>query len=214
MHEITLRLRKHYFPLSALVLLTGLIFYMNRGNRDIIAFITQASGYTSLILLSVSLIIGPIRLLLKKINPVSTYLRRDISILGGTLAIIHSVAGLFVHLRGKTWLYFLEKTEDGYHIRHDNFGLANYTGLISAMIILVMLITSNDYFLKKLAPAKWKNIQRSSYLMFILIIIHCYYYTIGKENPGLIYLFYLPLFTIILIFQMIGVKIKMAERNI
>jgi len=213
MDKIILRLKKHYFPLLALVLLAGLIFYFNRGNRNFIAFITQASGYISIIILSISLIIGSISLLLKNINPVSTYLRRDISIIGGTLAIIHSVAGLFVHLRGKTWLYFLNKTEDGYHVRLDNFGLANYTGLLSALIIILLLITSNDYLLKKLHPSRWKNIQRSSYIMFILIIIHCYYYIIGKEDQNLIYLLYLPLFVIILIFQMIGIWSRRALDN-
>jgi sulfoxide reductase heme-binding subunit YedZ len=212
MHDIILRLKKHYFPLLSLVILAGLFFYFNRGNRNIIVFITQASGYISIILLSISLIIGSISLLSKNINPVSTYLRRDISIIGGTLAIIHSVAGLFIHLRGKTWLYFLNKTEDDYHVRLDNFGLANYTGLISALIIILLLITSNDYLLKKLNPTRWKNIQRSSYIMFILIIIHCYYYRIGREDPVLIYSFYLPLLAIIFIFQMIGVWLKVIKK--
>ncbi len=116
MDEIILRLKKHYFPLLTLVFFAVLFFYFNRGNRNIITFITQASGYISIIILSISLIIGSISLLFKNINPVSTYLRRDISIIGGSLAIIHSIAGLFVHLRGKTWLYFLNKTEDGYHL--------------------------------------------------------------------------------------------------
>lgn len=214
MDEIILRLKKHYFPLLTLVFFVGLFFYFNRGNRNIITFITQASGYISIIILSISLIIGSISMLFKNINPVSTYLRRDISIIGGTLAIIHSIAGLFVHLRGKTWLYFLNKTEDGYHVRLDNFGLANYTGLISALIIILLLLTSNDYLLKKLNPTRWKNIQRSSYLMFILIIIHCYYYRIGREDPNLIYLFYLPLFAIILIFQMIGVWLKVTKNSL
>lgn len=214
MDEIILRLKKHYFPLLTLVFFAVLFFYFNRGNRNIITFITQASGYISIIILSISLIIGSISLLFKKINPVSTYLRRDISIIGGTLAIIHSIAGLFVHLRGKTWLYFLNKTEDGYQVRLDNFGLANYTGLISAAIIILLLITSNDYILKKLKPTRWKNIQRSSYIMIILIIIHCYYYRIGREDPILIYSFYLPLLSIILVFQMIGVWLKVTKKSL
>jgi len=202
------RLKKHYFPLIYLVFLAILIFYFKWTNRNAITFITQATGYISIIILSISLIIGSVNLLLKHKNPISTYLRRDISIIGGTLAVIHSITGLFVHLRGKTWLYFLNKTDHGYSIRLDNFGLANYTGLISALIIILLIIISNDYLLKKLNPAKWKNIQRLSYLMFILIIIHCYYYRIGKENLNLIFWFYIPLFTIVLTFQIIGVWLK------
>lgn len=205
------RLKKHYLPLLSLVLIAGVIFYFEWTNRDAITFITQATGYISIIILSISLIIGSVNLLLKHKNPISTYLRRDISIIGGALAVIHSITGLFVHLRGKTWLYFLNKTDHGYSIRLDNFGLANYTGLISALIIILLIIISNDYLLKKLNPTKWKNIQRLSYLMFILIIIHCYYYRIGKENLNLIFWFYIPLFTIVLTFQIIGVWLKLTR---
>jgi sulfoxide reductase heme-binding subunit YedZ len=95
-------------------------------------------------------------------------------------------------------------TDHRYSIRLDNFGLANYSGLISALIIILLLLTSNDYFLKKLNQTNWKNIQRFSYLMFILGIIHCILYRIVKENLSFIYSFYLPLFTIVLTFQLTG----------
>src|SRR5450631_4205630 len=117
------RLKKHYIPLISLTIIAGLIFYIYRGKRDIITFIAQSTGYISLLILAILLIIGPINLLLKYKNPISTYLRRDIGILGGSLAVIHSITGLFVHLRGKMWLYFLN---DAKHVRLDNFGLANY----------------------------------------------------------------------------------------
>jgi methionine sulfoxide reductase heme-binding subunit len=213
MNEFVLRFKRHYLPLLFLTFVAAIFFYICRGNRNTITFITQATGYISLIILSASLIIGSINLLMKIKNPVSTYFRRDISIVGGTLAILHSVTGLFVHLRGKTWLYFMNESENGYSIRLDNFGLANYSGLLSALIILFLLIISNDYFLKKLSPSNWKNLQRLSYIMYILIIIHCYYYRIGKENLSLFYLFYIPLVLIILTLQVIGIRLKKSEQT-
>jgi len=203
------RLKKHYIPLISLIIIAGLIFYIYRGKRDAITFITQTSGYISLLILTVSLIIGSLNLLLKYKNPISTYLRRDIGISGGILAVVHSITGLFVHLRGKMWLYFLN---DEKHVRIDNFGLANYTGLISALIIILLLITSNDYFLKKLNPQKWKNVQRLSYLMFILIAMHCYFYRIGKDNLNIFFWFYIPLFTTVLILQIFGVYQNLSSR--
>ena len=213
MNDTITRLKKHYLPLLSLVLIACVIFYIGWTNRDTITFITQATGYISIIILSISLIIGTVNILLKIKNPISTYLRRDISIIGGILAVIHSIAGLFVHLRGNNWQYFMNKTEYGYSIRTDNFGLANYTGLISALIIVLLLITSNDYLLKKLNSTNWKNIQRLSYLMFILAIIHCFYYRIVKEHLNLIYSFYIPLFIIVLTFQMIGMRLKLTKQK-
>jgi sulfoxide reductase heme-binding subunit YedZ len=204
------RLRKHYIPIATLVIISGLTFFIYRGKRDAITFITQTSGYISLVILAVSLIIGSLNLLLKYINPISTYLRRDIGISGGILAVVHSITGLFVHLRGKMWLYFLN---DAKHVRLDNFGLANYAGLISALIIILLLITSNDYLLKMLNPQKWKNVQRLSYLMFILIAIHCFFYRIGKDNLNMFFWFYIPLFTTVLILQIVGVYLNLSFRS-
>jgi methionine sulfoxide reductase heme-binding subunit len=213
MAEIILRLKKYYLPLLSLVFIAGIILRFTWNNRDAITFITQATGFISIIILTISLIIGSLNLILKYKNPISTYLRRDISIVGGVLAVIHSITGLFVHLRGKNWQYFFTKSDQGYAIRLDNFGLANYSGLISTLIIILLLIISNDYSLKKLNPVRWKNIQRLSYLMFILVLVHCYFYRIGKQNLSLFYSFYIPLILVVLTFQMVGVKIKLTQKN-
>src|SRR5665648_9697 len=211
MHNLIKRLKIHYLPLLSVILFASLIFHHNWPNRDMITFITGASGYISLILITFSLIIGSVNLVFNRNNPVSTYFRRDIGITGGILAVIHSVAGLFVHLRGSNWKYFLNKTEFGYSVRLDDFGLANYTGLISALIIIVLLMTSNDFSFRKLNPSTWKNIQRFSYLAFIFALIHSIYYKIVQTNLDLIWYLYLPLFIFVLLFQMIGIRMKLRK---
>jgi sulfoxide reductase heme-binding subunit YedZ len=194
-----------------IVLIASLIFHHNWPKRDTITFVTDASGYISIVLITISLLIGPFNLLLKRINPVSTYFRRDIGITGGVLAVIHSVAGLFVHLRGSIWKYFLNKTESGYSIRLDDFGLANYTGLISGLIIIALLLTSNDFSFRKLHPSLWKNIQRFTYLAFILAIIHSVYYKVIQTNLNLVWYFYLPLVFMVILFQIAGIRMKLRK---
>lgn len=211
MNNLKERLKIHYLPLLSIVLIASLIFHHNWPKRDTITFITGATGYISLILITFSLLIGPFNLLFKRINPISTYFRRDIGITGGVLAVIHSVAGLFVHLRGSNWKYFLNKTEAGYSIRLDDFGLANYTGLVSGLIIIVLLITSNDFSFKRLSPTIWKNIQRFSYLAFIFAIIHSIYYKIVQTNLSLIWYLYLPLLIFVILFQLIGIRMKLRK---
>ena len=208
MNNLIARFKIHYLPLLSIVLIGCLIFNKNWPKRDAITVITDASGYISIILITFSLLIGPFNLLFKRINPVSTYFRRDIGITGGVLAVIHSVAGLFVHLRGSNWKYFLNETELGFSVRLDDFGLANYTGLISALIIIVLLITSNDFSFRKLNPFVWKNIQRIAYLAFLFAIIHSVYYKIVQTNLDLIWYLYLPLILVVFIFQMVGIMLK------
>lgn len=174
----------------------------------------MSTGYISLFLLAASLMIGPINLLLKRDNPPSSYFRRDLGIYGGLLAVVHSVTGLFVHMSRNMLTYFLNKTDHGYTIKLDNFGLANYTGVIAAFLIIVLIITSNDYSIKKLNPTNWKNIQRITYLMFAIVLIHSVYYRMVANDLNRVYYLYLPLMGLILIFQFIGIGLKIQNKKI
>jgi sulfoxide reductase heme-binding subunit YedZ len=161
--------------------------------------------------LAVSLLLGPLNLILRRKNPISTYIRRDIGIFGGVLGMIHSVVGLFMHFTGKPWLYFLEEVGDGLIIRIGNFGLANYTGLFGALILILLLIISNDYSLGKLKAVKWKNLQRSTYPMFLLVIAHSIFYRLNANKEDLIIFLYLPMFFMVLTFQLIGIWLKTSR---
>jgi sulfoxide reductase heme-binding subunit YedZ len=211
MNNLIERLKIHYLPLLSIVLIASFVFNHYWPKMDLITLITNASGYISIILITFSLLIGPFNLIFKRINPVSTYFRRDIGITGGIMAVIHSMAGLFVHFRGQNWQYFLTKTVSGHSIRLDDFGLANYTGLISALIIVVLLLTSNDFSFRKLNPAMWKNIQRLAYLAFIFAIIHSVYYKVIQTNLNLVWFLYLPILLMVFLFQMVGIRMKLRK---
>jgi sulfoxide reductase heme-binding subunit YedZ len=202
------RLVRHYLILIILVISASCIFYFNKGQRDTITFIAWSSGIISFVLLAASLIFGPLNLLFKRINRVSTYIRRDLGITAGFLALLHSVTGLFVHLRGKAWMYFLNKSETGFSIRLDDFGMANWTGLVAAILVLVLLLTSNDAMLRMMTPGIWKNIQRLSYLMFLLVVVHIYFYYEGNKNKDLIHFFYIPVILIVMAMQGAGMLIR------
>lgn len=211
MNIIKSRFSKHYFPLISVTILVGIILHNVWPKKDFITLITDVSGYIAIVLLSISLIIGAINVVMKRKNPVSSYFRRDIGISGGILAVIHSTTGLFVHMRGNMWQYFSVQTSTGYKIRLDDFGIANYTGLLSALLVVALIVTSNDYFILKLRATKWKNFQRLSYLMFILAIIHVVYYRLN--NPGLVYSFYLPMVACVLALQISGFTIRIKNKN-
>ena len=207
------RLKIHYLPLLIIVMIAGVIFHHNWPNRDTLTFVADTSGYISLILISFSLLVGPFHLLFHRKNQISTYFKRDIGITGGILAVLHSVTGLFVHLRGNSWMYFLNKTDHGYSIRLDDFGKANYIGLISCLLIILLLMTSNDYSIRKLDRIDWKSIQRFSYLAFLLAIIHCVYYKIVQINLIFIWSLYVLMTLTIILFQTAGIRIKFRSRS-
>ena len=212
-HSIAIRFKAHYCPMLVVGIIFCLLFYVLwRPALPIIPFITLTSGYLSIFLLAVSLLLGPLNLMLKLKNPISTYIRRDIGIFDGILGVVHSVVGLFMHFTGRPWLYFVEEVGESFAIRLGNFGLANYTGLFGALILILLLIISNDYFLGKLKAVKWKNLQRSTYPMFVLVIAHSVFYRLNADKEDLIMCLYLPLFLVVLVFQLVGIRLKMKGR--
>ncbi len=214
MNTLKNRFKIHFLSMTVISLISTFIFYELWDTKSVIPFITYASGYIGVFLLAFSLLLGPLNIMLKRRNPLSTYLRRDMGIFGGILALVHSVIGLFMHFTGKPWLYFVEEAGQGYAIRFGVFGMANYTGLLGALIIILLLAISNDYSLRKMKAAKWKNLQRSTYLMFVLAILHSIFYRINADKEELIMYLYLPLFIVVLIFQMTGVILKMRKAQV
>jgi sulfoxide reductase heme-binding subunit YedZ len=103
----------------------------------------MATAYAGLIFLAVSLWIGPWNVLRRRPNPVSFDLRRDIGIWTGILAILHTVIGLTVHLRGRMWMYFF-KSLHPLKPQNTQFGFANLVGLGAALLFLMLVLISND----------------------------------------------------------------------
>jgi len=161
--------------------------YLTRDYKDILSRASFATAYPAMVLLAATLLVGPWNWIWKKPNPVSSDLRRDLGIWAGALALIHTAIGQCVHLRGRPWLYYIYGPEEHHHalpFRHDTFGFANYTGLISAVLLIALLATSNDYFLSTLGMRGWKKLQRWNYAVFSLAGAHALLYQLGIEKQN------------------------------
>src|SRR5665213_252236 len=101
------RMVTHHLLLMAAVAVSVFALYVTRPYRDPITRSSFATGYPALLLLVITLWIGPWNLLRGNRTPVSSDLRRDIGIWAGIMGIIHTIVGLDVHLRGRPWLYFI-----------------------------------------------------------------------------------------------------------
>ncbi|HRI80770.1 MAG TPA: ferric reductase-like transmembrane domain-containing protein [Cyclobacteriaceae bacterium] len=174
----------------------------------------MATGYTSIILLGITLIIGPLNVIKRNHNPVSTDLRRDIGIWCGVIGLVHVVVGIQVHM-GNIWLYFVKAVEgnDKYALRSDLFGTANYTGLLAATILLLLLVLSNDLSLRILKPGRWKNLQRWSYAGFILILAHSVIYQVIEKRASWIIFLFAVITIIPITLQSIGLRKSFMNRK-
>ena len=144
------------------------------------ARITTATGYVALGLLAFTLLIGPANLLLRRRNPVSNYLRRDVGAWTAMVSVVHVIVGLQVHgppppaaLGERILRYFFGP--DGSPLTN-SFGLGNWTGLAATVIVVGLLAISSDFALRKLKVWPWKWLQRLSYALFALVIAHAIFY--------------------------------------
>lgn len=146
--------------------------------RRLVSTLTTATGYIALALLGLTLLIGPANLLLRRRNPVSNYLTRDVGIWAAIVSVIHVIAGFFVHgppaaLGERIRYYFL--APDGGPLTN-TFGWANWTGLAATVIVVGLLAISSNFALRKLKARRWKNLQRLNYALFALVIAHAILY--------------------------------------
>ena len=174
---------------------------------------SMATGYVSIILLALTLLIGPFNVYTRRLNPISSDLRRDIGIWCGFVGLAHVVIGIQVHM-GNIWLYFFKSVEGGnaFNLRTDLFGAANYIGLIGTILLIILLMLSNDLSLRLLKPSRWKMIQRWNYFLFAAVLIHGIMYEIIENRILSIVIVFGTIMLLPIVGQLIGFRVKQQER--
>jgi sulfoxide reductase heme-binding subunit YedZ len=135
-----------------------------------------ATAYVALGLFIITVAFGPYAALRGRRYPVSTDIRRDFGIWSALVAMVHVVVGLQVHLRGKMWEYFVRPVKGVVLPRIDPFGAANYTGLGAALILVVLLATSNDASLRRLGAGPWRSLHALVAWCLVLTLLHAVTY--------------------------------------
>jgi sulfoxide reductase heme-binding subunit YedZ len=180
------RLIRHHLPIGGATIAWGCYLYVTRSSFDVLTRLSFSSAYPALALLAATLTIGPMTLLAGNRIATSIDFRRDVGIWAGIAGLFHTAVGQCVHLRGRPWLYYIYdnwQQKQLFPVRHDLFGLANYTGLAAALILFALLVTSNDASLRTLGMANWKRLQRWNYAVFGLAAVHTTTYQVGIESP-------------------------------
>jgi DMSO/TMAO reductase YedYZ heme-binding membrane subunit len=145
--------------------------------------LTIGFGYTSILLIAASLIIGPVKLLWQRRNPVNIDLRRDVGIWSAITGCLHVLFGLQLHKNGQLLLYFLEPTPRGYRLIRNLFGLSNDLGAVATILLVALLVISNDLSLRRLKGKRWKLLQRGNYLLAAFALAHTFgYQTVSRRE--------------------------------
>ena len=136
--------------------------------------LASPTGDVALVLLAVTLLIGPANLLFRRRNPVNSYLRRDVGMWTGIFSIVHVIIGFQGHSGGAFGFvdFFVA---DGKPLTN-GFGLGNWTGLAATVIVVGLLVVSTDRYLRELKAGPWKGLQRLNYTLFALVVLHAVFY--------------------------------------
>lgn len=166
------RVRRQLAILAGSVLAGGtLVMVLTGGLRERLSL---ASAYVALTLLAITLSLGPMNVLRGRPNPVSFDRRRDFGIWSALFGLLHTAIGLTVHLQGRMLEYFLPTPDSPQFLglRADPFGAANYAGLAAVLLLVLLTAISNDRALRSLGTHRWRALQRWSYPLLALTIMH------------------------------------------
>jgi sulfoxide reductase heme-binding subunit YedZ len=166
--------------------------------------LTVGLGYFALLLTAVTLLIGPLKLFRQRRNPVNIDLRRDIGIWAGITGCLHVVFGFQQHMGGNIVNYFFSRNRFGLTPMFDLFGVSNYLGAVATLILVLLLVLSNDISLRKLQGKFWKFLQRFNYLLIILVVLHTFGYQIVVKRESILVVFTIGITITVLIAQAVG----------
>ncbi len=204
------RVKRHFLLFVFSITLTFIIF-MSIDVPSTKYLFSMGTAYTGLVLIAATLLVGPLNLILKKPNPVSSYLRRDIGIWAAIVSLIHMFIGLEMHFGGKYIKYFFKETDTGLTPLINAFGLANYTGLIVGILCVVLLFMSNNASIKKYGVKMWKKLQQYNYVLFVLVIGHGFIYQLIEKRALHYMLIVGVIFVVVLAIQWKGFKLYGAR---
>ena len=145
--------------------------------------------------------------------------RRDVGIWAGALGLVHVAIGLFIHvprdsLRNVIYNFVVPpRIESSGLIRLGHFGIANHVGLLATILVILLLAISNDAATRKLGPRRWKFWQRSTYVVFGLLVIHSVLYQLVEHRPPA----FVAAFVLVILFataaQLIGSRLYARYRG-
>lgn len=180
------------------------IAFLLKPDARLIQLLALGFGYISLILIFITLLIGPWTILRQRRKPLNTNLRRDVGIWAAISGILHVVFGFQVHMKGKILLYFLKPDGEGYKPLLNLFGVSNYIGAIGTLILVLLLSLSNDFSLRWLKGRRWKFLQRFNYLLFVLALTHTLGYQIVAKRESIMMFIVIGLTILVLAIQNLG----------
>ena len=133
--------------------------------------IIRSTALTAFVLLHIILMIGPLCRLQPKYLPL-LYNRRHLGVSMFLIAAVHSVFSIIqFHALGDTNPIVSLFVSNENYLAISGFPF-QVLGFFAFIILLLMAVTSHDFWMKNLSPGFWKTMHMLVYLAYGLIILH------------------------------------------
>lgn len=162
------------------------LFYLSRSGWDPMHSWNRAFADTSLLLLILTLMIGPLSRIFKYFKGYLSW-RSALGVWSAITAILH----VFVVFDGWFQWQFIRviagiDQATGQLFFDPGFTLANLTGVLGLLYILLLGMISNKKAINFLGKRSWDYLQQKSSLLYTLIVLHTafflFFYRLGNEN--------------------------------
>lgn len=163
---------------GVLALLLAAAFWASRPQWTADMRLWRAVGDASMVLLALSLALGPAGRLLPAVARAHRW-RRQLGIWTALTGLVHTVLVLW------GWVAFDLGRLMGYEFIPElgrtarlepGFGLANLLGLVAMAWLLVLLATSSDFAVRRLGRGVWTWLQGFAHVAFYLVVLHAAYF--------------------------------------
>ena len=174
----------------------------------------RSTSTLALFLLHIILSIGPLSRINKKFLPL-LYNRRHLGVTMFMIALVHSAFGILqFHSLGNVNPFVSLFTSNTHYGSLADFPF-QALGFFAIIILLLMAITSHDFWLHNLSPKVWKTLHMFVYVAYFLIIMHVMLGVIQYEtSPAFVIILIVGSLTLISLHVYAGVKEVKADKNI
>jgi methionine sulfoxide reductase heme-binding subunit len=168
---------RHALVGSAAALLVY-VFWLTRLEWDVEMRTWRAFGDAAIVLLFVTLALGPAARLSRTFGRALPW-RRETGIWSAVTALVHTILILDGWVRwdwGRLLGYELVPQLGRVARLEPGFGLANVLGLVALVWALMLAATSSDRAMRYLGGAGWKWLHYGAYVVFYLAVLHTLYF--------------------------------------
>ncbi len=177
--------------------------------------VSLMSAYVFLFLISVVLLLGPLRTVRTGRVMINQTLRRDIAIWCALMGLVHLLAGSMESMTPVYLDIFVHHAVDlpSPSTREALFLWSVIAGFVIGILLIVLLALSNNWSLTLIGQRWWKRLHRLSYFAFALTILHGVAFQVLESRFWGGYALLIVMTIIVIIAQVLGFRAVAGRAN-